>query len=304
VKSVQSPIILETNLPGASRHSRGKVRDVYEVDGRLLIVATDRISAFDYILPTGIPDKGRVLTQLSIFWFNFLRDVTPTHFLTARVSDYPEPLRQYRDQLEGRSMLVKKAQMVEIECVARGYLSGSGWKEYRQQGTVCGIRLPAGLQESSRLPEPIFTPATKAQTGHDENISFAQMASMVGAELAARLRDLTLEIYTRAARYAESKGIIIADTKFEFGFVGDKLVLGDEVLTPDSSRFWPADTYKPGGAPFSFDKQFVRDYLESISWNKQPPAPSLPDEIAIKTSEKYRQAYTVLTGHELPGHEL
>src|SRR5579883_353713 len=304
VKSVQPPVILETDLPGVPRHSRGKVRDVYEVDGQLLIVATDRISAFDYILPTGIPDKGRVLTQLSIIWFDFLRDVTPTHFLTARVADYPEPLRKYRDQLEGRSMLVKKARMVEIECVARGYLSGSGWKEYRQQGTVCGIPLPAGLQESSRLPEPIFTPATKAQTGHDENISFERMASIVGADLAARLRDLTLEIYTRAARYAASKGIIIADTKFEFGFVGDELVLGDEVLTPDSSRFWPADTYKPGGAQFSFDKQFVRDYLESIAWNKQPPAPPLPEDIAAKTSEKYRQAYAVLTGHQLPGHEL
>ena len=272
---------------------------MYQVDGQLLIVATDRISAFDYILPTGIPEKGRVLTQLSIFWFDFLRDVTPTHFLTAAVSDYPEPLRQYRDQLEGRSMLVKRAQMVEIECVARGYLSGSGWKEYRQQGTVCGIKLPAGLQESSRLPEPIFTPATKAQTGHDENISFEQMASLVGAELSARLRDLTLDIYSRAARYAEGKGIIIADTKFEFGFVGDQLVLGDEVLTPDSSRFWPADTYKAGGPQFSFDKQFVRDYLESIAWNKQPPAPPLPEEIATRTSEKYRQAYATLTGHSL-----
>ncbi|HEY1239170.1 MAG TPA: phosphoribosylaminoimidazolesuccinocarboxamide synthase [Bryobacteraceae bacterium] len=299
MKSVQNPIILETDLPGVARHARGKVRDVYQVDDRLLIVATDRISAFDYILPTGIPDKGRVLTQLSIFWFDFLRDVTPTHFLTANVDDYPEPLRQYRDQLEGRSMLVKRAQMVEIECVARGYLSGSGWKEYRQQGTVCGIKLPAGLQDSSRLPEPIFTPATKAQTGHDENISFERMVSLVGEDLSRRLRDLTLEIYTRAARYAESKGIIIADTKFEFGFVGDELVLGDEVLTPDSSRFWPADTYKPGGAQFSFDKQFVRDYLESISWNKQPPAPPLPENIAAKTGEKYRQAYAVLTGHEL-----
>jgi len=299
VKSVQNPIVLETDFPGVARHARGKVRDVYQVDDRLLIVATDRISAFDYILPTGIPDKGRVLTQLSIFWFDFLRDVTPTHFLTARVDDYPEPLRRQSDQLEGRSMLVKRAQMVEIECVARGYLSGSGWKEYRQQGTVCGIKLPPGLQESSRLPEPIFTPATKAQTGHDENISFERMVSLVGEDLSRRLRDLTLEIYTRAARYAESKGIIIADTKFEFGFVGNELVLGDEVLTPDSSRFWPADTYRPGGAQFSFDKQFVRDYLESISWNKQPPAPQLPEEIAAKTGEKYRQAYAILTGHEL-----
>ena len=305
MKPAPSPnIILETNLPGITRHARGKVRDVYQVDGQLLIVATDRISAFDYILPTGIPDKGRVLTQLSIFWFDFLRDLTPTHFLTARVSEYPEPLRQYHDQLEGRSMLVKRAQMVEIECVARGYLAGSGWKEYRQQGTVCGIKLPPGLQDGSRLPEPIFTPATKAQTGHDENISFERMASLVGEDLSRRLRDLTLAIYTRAARYAEGRGIIIADTKFEFGFVGSELVLGDEVLTPDSSRFWPADTYKPGGAQFSYDKQFVRDYLESIAWNKQPPAPALPEDIAAKTGEKYRQAYTALTGHELPGHEL
>ena len=297
-------ILLETNLPGVPRHARGKVRDVYQVDGELLIVATDRISAFDYILPTGIPDKGRVLTQLSIFWFDFLREITPTHFLSANVSEYPEQLRQYRDQLEGRSMLVKRAQMVEVECVARGYLAGSGWKEYRQQGTVCGIKLPPGLQDGSRLPEPIFTPSTKAQTGHDENISFEQMVSLVGADLSRRLRDLTLQIYTRAARYAESKGIIIADTKFEFGFVGNELVLGDEVLTPDSSRFWPAETYKPGGAQFSFDKQFVRDYLESIHWNKQPPAPPLPEAIAARTGEKYRQAYAALTGHELSGHDL
>jgi phosphoribosylaminoimidazole-succinocarboxamide synthase len=299
VKSTENPIILETDIPGVERYARGKVRDVYLADDRLLIVATDRISAFDYVLPTGIPDKGRVLTQLSIFWFDFLRDVTPTHFLTADVSQYPAPFRAYADQLEGRSMLVKRARMVEIECVARGYISGSGWKEYREQGTVCGIRLPAGLRESDRLPEAIFTPATKAQTGHDENISFETVAGMIGEALARRLRDLTLEIYNRAARYAESKGIIIADTKFEFGFVGDELVLGDEVLTPDSSRFWPAETYRPGGPQQSFDKQFVRDYLESIHWNKQPPAPPLPPEVAAKTSEKYRQAWSVLTGRSL-----
>jgi phosphoribosylaminoimidazole-succinocarboxamide synthase len=240
-----------------------------------------------------------VLTQLSIFWFDFLRDLTPTHFLTANVAEYPPPLQQFADQLEGRSMLVKRARMIEIECVARGYISGSGWKEYREQGTVCGIRLPAGLKESDKLPEPIFTPATKAQTGHDENVSFERVASMIGEELAKRLRDLTLEIYGRAARYAETKGIIIADTKFEFGFVDDELVLGDEVLTPDSSRFWPAETYKPGGPQFSYDKQYVRDYLESIRWNKQPPAPPLPPEVAAKTSEKYRQAYAELTGREL-----
>ncbi len=299
MNSTSNPVILETNLPEVERHGRGKVRDVYRIDGKLLIVATDRISAFDYILPTGIPDKGRVLTQLSIFWFDFLRELTPTHFLTANISEYPDPLPRFRDQLEGRSMLVKRAEMVEIECVARGYISGSGWKEYQQSGTVCGIRLPKGLRESDKLPEPIFTPATKAQTGHDENVSFEQVVSLIGEDLARRLRDLTLEIYGRAARYAETKGIIIADTKFEFGFVGSELVLGDEVLTPDSSRFWPAETYKPGGPQFSFDKQFVRDYLESIRWNKQPPAPPLPQEVAEKTSEKYRQAYEVLTGHPL-----
>jgi phosphoribosylaminoimidazole-succinocarboxamide synthase len=299
VKSTDTPIILETDLPGVERYARGKVRDVYRVDDHLLIVATDRISAFDYILPTGIPAKGRVLTQLSVFWFDFLQDLTPTHFLTADVAEYPEGLRTHAEQLEGRSMLVKRARMVEIECVARGYLSGSGWKEYRQSGAVCGIHLPAALRESDRLPEPIFTPATKAQTGHDENISFDRMTHLVGAELARRLRDLTLEIYLRASRYAESKGIIIADTKFEFGFVGDQLVLADEVLTPDSSRFWAAETYCPGSAQDSFDKQFVRDYLESIHWNKQPPAPPLPTDVAVKTSEKYRQAYSVLTGNTL-----
>jgi phosphoribosylaminoimidazole-succinocarboxamide synthase len=292
-------VILETDLTGVERHGRGKVRDVYRVEDKLLIIASDRISAFDYILQTGIPDKGRVLTQLSIFWFDFLRDVTPTHFLTANVEEYPSDLGRFRDQLEGRSMLVKRANMIEIECVARGYISGSGWKEYQQQGTVCGIKLPSGLKESDKLPEPIFTPATKAQSGHDENVSFEHVVSLIGEALAKRLRDLTLEIYGRAARYAETKGIIIADTKFEFGFVGGELVLGDEVLTPDSSRFWPADTYKPGGAQFSFDKQYVRDYLESIHWNKQPPAPPLPAEVAAKTGEKYRQAYQILTGREL-----
>jgi phosphoribosylaminoimidazole-succinocarboxamide synthase len=292
-------VLLETDFAGVERHGRGKVRDVYRVDGKLLIVASDRISAFDYILATGIPDKGRVLTQLSIFWFDFLRDLTPTHFLTADVREYPESLRPFAADLEGRSMLVKRANMVEIECVARGYISGSGWKEYQQHGTVCGIPLPKGLRESDKLPEPIFTPATKAQSGHDENVSFEHICGLIGTGLASRLRDLTIAIYNKAARYAETRGIIIADTKFEFGFVGDELVLGDEVLTPDSSRFWPADTWRPGGPQFSFDKQFVRDYLESIRWNKQPPAPPLPDDVAQKTSEKYRQAYRVLTGREL-----
>ncbi|MCL6545931.1 MAG: phosphoribosylaminoimidazolesuccinocarboxamide synthase [Bryobacteraceae bacterium] len=296
---MSTPVLLETNLPALQLVGRGKVRDVYAVEDKLIIVATDRISAFDYVLATGIPDKGRVLTQLSVFWFDFLKDLTPTHFLSADVDEYPAVARQYRDQLEGRSMLVKRARMVEIECVARGYLSGSGWKEYQASGTVCGIPLPTGLKESDRLPQPIFTPATKAQTGHDENISFERVAELIGAELAARLRDLTLAIYEKAAAYAETRGIILADTKFEFGFVNGELVLADEVLTPDSSRFWPKETYRPGGPQPSYDKQYVRDYLESIRWNKQPPAPALPPEVAAKTSEKYKEAYRALTGKAL-----
>jgi len=291
--------ILETNLPGLELYARGKVRDVYRVDDKLLIVATDRISAFDYILLTGIPDKGKVLTQLSVFWFDFLRDIVPTHFITAQVDEYPTAIRNFREQLAGRSMLVKQARMVEVECVARGYLAGSGWKEYRETGAVCGIALPSGLKESSQLPEPIFTPATKAQSGHDENISFETMTKLVSVALATRLRDLTLDTYNRAAEYARTKGILIADTKFEFGAVDGELLLGDEVLTPDSSRFWPLDTYEAGRAQNSYDKQFVRDYLESIKWSKTPPAPSLPPEIAQKTSEKYKDAYRALTGREL-----
>jgi phosphoribosylaminoimidazole-succinocarboxamide synthase len=292
-------VILDTKLPGLELYAKGKVRDVYSIEDRLLIVATDRISAFDYILPTGIPDKGKVLTQLSVFWFEFLRDVTPSHFLTAKVEEYPAAARLYDAELEGRSMLVTRAKMVEIECVARGYLAGSGWKEYRETGAVCGVRLPVGLKESSQLPEPIFTPATKAQSGHDENISFDAMVKIAGADLSARLRDLTLKIYTRAAEYARTKGIIIADTKFEFGMVKGELILGDEVLTPDSSRFWPLDTYEPGRAQNSYDKQFVRDYLERIKWPKLPPAPPLPAEIASRTSEKYKEAYLALTGRAL-----
>jgi phosphoribosylaminoimidazole-succinocarboxamide synthase len=293
-------ILLETNLDGVPLVARGKVRDNYAVgEDRLLIVATDRISAFDYILGSGIPDKGRVLTQMSIFWFDFLRELTPTHFLTANVDEYPEPLRGHREQLEGRSMLVRRARMIDVECVARGYLSGSGWKDYKRTGAVCGIRLPAGLVESDRLPEAIFTPATKAQSGHDENISFDAAAAAMGSELAGRLRELTLAIYGKAADYARSRGLILADTKFEFGFLGDQLVLADEVLTPDSSRFWPADQYKPGGAQPSFDKQYVRDYLESIGWEKKPPAPSLPAEVQRRTSEKYREAFERLTGKKL-----
>jgi phosphoribosylaminoimidazole-succinocarboxamide synthase len=299
VSSTNHRVILETDLGEIESHGRGKVRDVYRVEDKLLIVATDRISAFDYILQTGIPDKGAVLTQLSIFWFDFLRDVTPTHFLTADPDEYPAALAPYREQLERRSMLVKRAEMIPVECVARGYLAGSGWKEYRAQGTVCGIPLPGGLRESDRLPEPIFTPATKAESGHDENVSFEHVTASVGVDLATRLRDLTLDIYRRASAYAETRGVIIADTKFEFGFVNGELVLGDEVLTPDSSRFWPAATYQPGGPQHSYDKQYVRDYLERIEWNKQPPAPALPDEVAEQTSAKYRQAYRVLTGREL-----
>jgi phosphoribosylaminoimidazole-succinocarboxamide synthase len=271
---------------------RGKVRDIYEADDRLLIVATDRISAFDYILATGIPDKGRVLTQMTLFWLDFLRDVVPNHLLSTDVSALPP-------EFEGRSMWVKKAQMFDVECVARGYLSGSGWKDYVRTGALCGIPLPAGLRESDALPEPIFTPATKAQSGHDENIPFQTVVSMIGAETAARLRDLTLAIYKKAAEYARSRGIIIADTKFEFGLVDGEIILADEVLTPDSSRFWPAETYSPGGAQPSFDKQFVRDYLESIHWNKQPPAPALPEDVARRTSEKYKEAYRTLSGKSL-----
>jgi len=299
VTPAHNQVILETDLPGLQPHARGKVRDVYALGDRLLIVATDRISAFDYILATGIPGKGRVLTQLSIFWFDFLREIVPTHFLTADVDRYPDPLPRFRDLLDGRSMLVKRANMVEIECVARGYLAGSGWKEYRESGSVCGIPLPAGLRESSRLPEPIFTPAIKAQSGHDENISFDRACSMVGPELAARLRDLTLEIYSRAARYAEANGVIIADTKFEFGFVSGELALCDEALTPDSSRFWPVAGYAPGQAQPSFDKQYVRDWLTQSGWNKEPPAPPLPDEVVRRTSEKYCQAYEILTGRKI-----
>jgi len=291
--------LFQSELPGLELHARGKVRDVYAAGEYLVIVASDRLSAFDYILPTPIPDKGRVLTQLTVFWLDLLRDLVPNHFVTARVDEYPAQFHPYRDQLEGRSMLVRRADMVNIECVARGYLSGSGWKEYKQTGAVCGIGLPAGLRESDKLPHPVFTPATKAQSGHDENISFEAAARIVGVDVATRVRDLTLAIYQRAAGYAETRGIIIADTKFEFGFVGDELVLADEVLTPDSSRFWPRVSYQPGGAQPSFDKQYVRDYLEAIHWNKQPPAPALPDDVARRTADKYREAYRLLAGREL-----
>jgi phosphoribosylaminoimidazole-succinocarboxamide synthase len=293
-------ILLQTDFPELPLFARGKVRDLYNLNGQLLFVATDRISAFDYVLATGIPEKGRVLTQLSLFWFDFLKDTVHNHLISANVDQYPAPLKKYSDQLRGRSMLVNKAQMIDVECVVRGYLSGSGWKDYQQTGAVCGIKLPAGLRDSDKLPEPIFTPASKALTGHDENISFHDMCKRTGTQLAEQLRDLSISIYKRAADYAAGRGIIIADTKFEFGHAAQGLILADEVLTPDSSRFWPADKYQPGRAQESYDKQFVRDYLETIKWNKQPPAPSLPEDVTRKTSEKYMQAYEVLAGRELP----
>jgi phosphoribosylaminoimidazole-succinocarboxamide synthase len=293
-------LLLETRLPGLELVRRGKVRDVYSAGpGLLLIVATDRISAFDVILGSGIPDKGKVLTQISLFWFDFLKTLVPNHLLVTRVDLYPPALQPYGEQLEGRSMLVREASMVEIECVARGYLSGSGWKEYREHGTVCEIPLPPGLREGDRLPATIFTPAIKAKSGHDENISFERASEIAGPRVAAQLRDLTLQIYNKASAWAETRGIILADTKFEFGFVDGRLVLADEVLTPDSSRFWPRATYEPGGPQPSFDKQFVRDYLETIAWDKHPPGPVLPPDVVEKTAAKYREAYRVLTGKSL-----
>ena len=292
--------MLKTNFPDLELFASGKVRDVYTVGkDQLLFVATDRISAFDYVLASGIPLKGKVLTQTSLFWFDFLKNIVADHVVTANVDEYPAELQKYRDQLRGRSMLVVRANMFPVECVARGYISGSAWKEYKASGFVSGIKLPAGLRESDKLEQPIFTPATKATTGHDENISFEQMQEILGPELSAKLRDLTLQIYSAARDYAAGRGIIIADTKFEFGQTEKGIVLADEVLTPDSSRFWPADQYKPGATQESFDKQYVRDYLEEIRWNKQPPAPALPPEVVAKTSEKYVDAYRKLTGREL-----
>ncbi len=292
--------LLKTELGLTPLLGRGKVRDLYSVDGALLLVATDRISAFDHVLGTGIPGKGKILTQISLFWFELLREIVPNHLITADVAEFPSQLQAYREQLDGRSMLVKRAAMFPVECVARGYLAGSGWKEYQASGTVCGIELPAGLQDGSRLPEPIFTPATKSQDGsHDENISFARMGKVVGAEDAAELRRLTMALYGRAAAHAESHGLILADTKFEFGRADGRVVLADEALTPDSSRFWDATGWKPGGAQPSFDKQFVRDYLESIHWDKRAPAPSLPADVAERTQDKYLEAFHLLTGRHL-----
>jgi phosphoribosylaminoimidazole-succinocarboxamide synthase len=297
-------VLLTTDLGNVPLIGRGKVRDLYAVKSggqdALLLVATDRISAFDHVLGSGIPGKGKILTQISLFWFELLADIVPNHLITAEVSEFPAELQPYSDQLEGRTMLVRKAAMFPVECVARGYLAGSGWKEYRAGGTVCGIALPDGLQDGSRLPEPLFTPATKSQDGaHDENIPFAEMERTIGGDEAGELKRLTMALYTRAAAHAEARGLILADTKFEFGRVGEKIVLGDEALTPDSSRFWDANLWNPGGAQASFDKQFVRDYLEEIRWNKQAPAPALPDDVVTRTQAKYLEAFRLLTGREL-----
>jgi len=289
--------IFATRLEGIPLAHMGKVRDVYDLNDYLLIVATDRLSAFDVILPTPIPDKGVILTQLSLFWFDFLKDTVRTHLIAHEVDDYPAELQKFSEQLQGRSMLVKKASPLPVECIVRGYLSGSGWKDYKKTGSVCGIPLPAGLVESSRLPEPVFTPSTKAQVGeHDENIDMNRVKDLIGKDLADKIQDLSLKIYAKAAQKALESGVIIADTKFEFGLVNDELILIDEVLTPDSSRFWPADEYRPGGPQPSFDKQFVRDYLESIGWNKKAPGPVLPQEIVEKTRTRYITALERLTG--------
>ena len=295
-----SNVLMESNIPSLPLLSRGKVRDLYAVgDDRLLMVASDRISAFDVVLPTPIPRKGEVLTKLSIFWFDFLKDVIGTHFITADVSEYPSELSGYSDQLEGRSMLVKRLEMFPIECVTRGYIVGSGWKDYQRTGSVCGITLPEGLQECAKLPDAIFTPATKAVEGHDENIGFDEAAELVGSEMAARLRDLTINIYERASQHGLGRGLILADTKLEFGMLDGEIVLGDEVLTPDSSRYWPLDLYQPGRGQESFDKQYVRDYLEEVKFNKQPPGPELPDDVVKNTSLKYVEAYETITGTPL-----
>jgi len=290
-------VVAQTDFPGLKLRGRGKVRDIYELGDRLLIVATDRLSAFDVVLPDPIPDKGRVLTQLSLFWFDKLSDIVPNHVISAR--DFGGQFAPFAASLDGRAMLVRRTDPIPIECVARGYISGSGWRDYQKTGAICGIPLPAGLHESDKLPEPIFTPATKAATGHDENISFDETVARIGRPLAERLRDITLALYLKAAQHAAARGIIIADTKFEFGLLHGQLIWIDEALTPDSSRFWPASQYAPDRAQPSFDKQFVRDYLERIHWNKQPPAPALPPDVIAATRDKYREAYQRITGHAL-----
>jgi phosphoribosylaminoimidazole-succinocarboxamide synthase len=290
-------VVSQTDFSGLKLRGRGKVRDIYELGDRLLIVATDRLSAFDVVLPTPIPDKGRVLTQLSLFWFEKLSEVIPNHVIAA--DNFDGPLAAYTDCLEGRAMLVRRTDPVPLECVVRGYISGSGWKDYQKTGAICGIPLPTGLLESDKLPEPIFTPSTKATTGHDENISFDQTVARIGGPLAEKLRDTSITLYRKAAEHAAARGIIIADTKFEFGLLGSELMWIDEALTPDSSRFWPASEFAPGKAQSSFDKQYVRDYLEHLKWNKQPPAPALPADVVAATRDKYREAYQRITGHAL-----
>ena len=292
-------VILKTDLKDIKLFKRGKVRDVYDLGDSLLIISSDRISCFDVVLPNGIPDKGCVLTQVSNFWFDFIKDITPHHIITINVNQFPEILQPYKEILQGRSMIVKKAKSIPIECVVRGYLSGSGWKDYKKTGIVGGIKLPAGLKESEKLPQPIFSPATKEEEGHDINVTEEDVSKAVGKDITARLKEISLSIYRKARRYAEEKGIIIADTKFEFGIFNNNIILIDEVLTPDSSRFWPKDEYSPGGPQPSFDKQFVRDYLETLDWDKTPPAPELPPEIIQKTREKYLQALLLLTGQKL-----
>lgn len=292
-----SKALLQTSLGDLPLVARGKVRDIYDLGNQqLLFVATDRISAFDHVLATGITDKGRILTQLSLFWFDLLKDTINNHLVTADATEFPPSCKPYLDQLHGRSMLVKRAEMFPVECVVRGYISGSGWKDYLQTGSICGIKLPSGLHESDKLPEPIFTPAAKNNVGHDENISFEKMVDAIGQNAAEKLRSLTIKIYEKASKHAADKGLILADTKFEFGLVNGEITLADEVLTPDSSRYWPAETYNPGGAQPSFDKQYVRDYLESIHWNKQAPAPALPPEVVERTKAKYLEAFRLITG--------
>ncbi len=288
--------LIRSDIPDLPLLARGKVRDIYDLDDKLLIVATDRLSAFDVVMPNGIPDKGKILTEMSLFWFDLTKDVVPNHLISSNVDEYPEALHKYRDQLEGRSMLVVKAERLDVECIVRGYITGSGWKEYQRTGAICGIQLPAGLVESQKLPENIFTPSTKADEGHDENVSFDYIADLIGREHTEEVRDLSLAVYEKAREYADTKGVIIADTKFEFGRVDGRTILIDEILSPDSSRFWPAAEYVPGQSQPSFDKQFVRDYLESLDWDKTPPGPQLPDEIVEKTLEKYKEVRDRLLG--------
>lgn len=295
---MKKKVLLDTQLPGIKPFKGGKVRDIYELDDKLLIIATDRISAFDVVLPNGIPDKGKILTKLSEFWFEFTKDIISNHLIMTDVASFPEELREYASVLDGRSMLVRKTDPMPVECVVRGYLAGSGWREYKEKGSVCGLKLPPGLRESEKLPQPIFTPATKASSGHDINISEKEVAKLVGEELARQLKGKSLAIYQAASSYAESKGLILSDTKFEFGRYDDEIIIIDELLTPDSSRFWPREDYQPGKSQKSFDKQFVRDYLETLDWDKAPPAPQLPGEVIKKTSEKYLEAYRKLTGRE------